>query len=83
MNLLNRLLGKPEPREEHHAPEGVAIARFQWDENCFIQQSLRVDQLPRERETVTVLTKHASIEGTVAKVRRVYTETDGPTSRTG
>ena len=76
MNLLNRMLGKPEPREEHHTPEGVAIARFQWDEDCFIQQSLRVDQLPREGETVTVLTQYASIEGTVTKVRRVYTETE-------
>ena len=35
-----------------------------------------MDQLPREGETATVLTQYASTWGTVAKVRRVYTETE-------
>ena len=71
--------GKPgERRRTPRAPPHDVIAvRFEWDGgSCFIQKSMPAAAVPRRGDTVTVLTKHAVIEGDVHRVWWVLNEGD-------
>ena len=76
--LLEWLLGsRGKEKAPPPPPHDVIAVRFEWDGgSCFIQKSMPAAAVPRRGDTVTVLTKHAVIEGDVHRVWWVLNEGD-------
>jgi len=76
MDLIGKLLGRPgrDGEDPPPAPHDVIAVRFEWSDRCFAQKSMPAQAVPRQGDTVTILSEHLNIEGDVRRVRWVITD---------
>lgn len=73
LNTLKKLLARPSEsdKDPQPPPHDVIPICFQWGNDCLFQKSVPAQMVPRQGDTVTILSQHLSLEGTASNVRWV------------